>query len=1673
IYNSYNGGNITIKNYTNSTKTTLLSSTTVGVKTNTLQYMLYIGGIAFKNANTTDIEPVANVIIASSRKGGIHNVLNDGNIHVDVNLYGVSRLGGITVINNGLISSSFNTGNIHNNVAIDIIPSTDDMGNNQFEVEAGGITNMIGAGTGQIMDCANYGDISCVSFHTGGKAWLNSGGIVGRNEKREDNTGNASGNWQGKIQFSINYGNIYAWNAYTEAFGEFLNGFTTTPKVGAESSCKAAGIMAIGVINVINCANYGNSYSRYLAGGIFGLVDGTKFTSITANIYIANSINYGEIRPITAYSYSQTPTRAQFTISSSVPSAKTVNVSGVNYTINSMYGGAIGYIYAHSSWSRDGLNPGATGSTWSEANVPMLSWLYISFLINFDEQVNIIGSQSLHASTSPLAENYELKYSNMVRYMATTKTTDNSMYPFNSYYYNTSTKVTANYNSVEYGIPEYALSSSTGGIFAPDFPLRGGNLDSSIITNDYIRNYISFVDYQYTNQILTDRIFASGERIGLYAVASSKGILNGKYLPDNIYWGTATDLGIDPVENGVVDTSWRGLESDTSSINYKFKSGMKQLAKSIATTVYDLALINVDDPSVHIDAPMIDNENKIITFYVGDNEGKELDGSIVNSQTTSGSPQVDTGNKTITYRDGSNNVIAIYSYATGSLVRMDDLDTYITYNPQDVSLVYLDMYTYTRVDSYTAPITNYYVTKDGGTTYQAATNLDRIFTIAESGSRYWSRTLVGGYYTYTYVGYGSYRVTATEVTNRQLGTNYYYSTTSSNPSYYNYIGFGQYNNIPSGYVLYSRSTSSIPVAYPNELSTGSRQNYSYYESWYTINKTLGAYTLSEGASLNLSTDTEDNEACGNIRIGIPSITNDIYTSSIGTVGVASYLYVYSEAGTFTPYEIRIIRNQAKELSDVIVEVNGSPAGSNSSGSITLSNLNKTSAQEILINYTTINMPDKQNLMLTSSFEKYNAELSHYETYSPLGSQGETLYTLTGGLVVNKTTVFNEMTGEYESQTPDENGVFPDGSTSFQINFNETIAAGTYRLYIGIGTTGYYVQFIVNSSSSATVTALEYDDTFVGESGSWTNSGVTALLTTIKYDAQITSAVSAMATTTPMNWNNIVLPETGYLQLLEISPYASIQSITYQVSLATTYASTITTLGGDNYTSDTNGSRIYIITYNLQAENGTTRTFIHYFVEEIVDTSIQFVYMDGINQGQISELSFVRTNEPVVKVYYNFSDIELENATGFNITIGYTYDTTRYPKPVGGGENQEILDSILSLEGSENGFTITFVNDVAASYTFTVDYTRVGESTPVITFDVFTINKTNNTDSLLVRVLFNTITPFTSLGTIIYNGHQIGTEANPSTYVPETTVTTNQALLTPNIYSILNADANLRVIKSMPNMIYYNDETPRVLIDASNPTIIYNRYDVVGFVSKTDLSNFTPTFSLPTGAVIYQLDASNNPILDVNDAPILSANFVSDGNAEEFEYIHYRIYSEASPVDVNGFSIPNAQCDNYTDYYIYIVDVSYNVYFTVNFYFAEGSDFTLFSESEEKLLLSIKRYEEIVEGETSYPASDISILSNLFYFFKVVGEANEITSYNHFMSATASGYISLDLTLPLEYSFSFDFSGDIVYHEYESTEYFYVPSKVFSSRYILNIYIFERDNRPWGQNGYVNFSNFYE
>lgn len=1650
IYNSYNGGNITIKNYTNNTQSTLLSSTNVTSKTQTLQYMLYIGGIAFKNNNTLDIEPINNVIISSSRKGAIHNVLNDGDITVDLNLYGVSRVGGVTSLNSGLISSSFNTGNIHNYVALDLTPGAD-MSNNQFEVEAGGITCMITADTGQIMDSANYGDIICVSPKTGGGGWLNAGGIVGRNEKRENNTGNASVNWKAKIQFCVNYGNIYAWNSYKENFGEFLNTGAGTAYIGAESSCKAAGIMAIGVINVINCVNYGNVYSRYLAGGIFGLVDGTKFTGITSSIYIANSINYGEVRPITSFTKDSTLGRSQFTTAINVPATRNVYVNGYNHKINSMYGGAIGYIYAHSSWSRDGLGTNAgSGAYWNESNVSMLSSLLISFLINFDEQTNIIGSQSLYASSTALSEVQLEKYSKMVKYMANTKTTDTSMYPFNSARFN------ASYGGITYSVPEYSLSTNSGGIFASDFPLRGGNLDKSIITNEYIRNYISFVNYDYTNKDLVNKLFDTTKRIGIYAVASSKGILNGKYIPDNITWGSKSEVGLDPIENGEVNTSWRGLVTDTSSINYKFTKGMKQLSSSIATTVYDLELVNVNNSSIKIDAPIIDNENKIITFYVGDNEQKEGSGSLIQNKIVLSNPVINQAEKTITYKYNNQDLI-VYNYSSGQLVRIDSNNLYL--NPLNIVTEYKTISSYIS-----GTITNYYI-NTGVNTYRSATNSDKLFTIEElsSGGTRYNRSTNQGLYTYTYNTYGRYRITATELTNRSTSGPYYYaSSTGSTP---NYIGIG--STVTSNYVLYEKINypTSIEVIYKNP-------NSSYYDNLFTINTAIGSYNLAEGAYIYNSLDVFDNMAASNVRLGIPSIIDaEMYTSSINTLGKSQYLNIRSEAGINTAYEIRIVRINGKGLADVNVKVNDGTSQTNSSGSITLSsNLTKTTTQTLDITFRTINIPDKQNLLIETTLQKLVS--STYQNYNNFTENGDEIYNITGGIVNNKTAVYDPTIGDYVSAKP-VNGVYPDASVAFKLVFGDYISAGTYRMVIKIGSVSYYIQFTINSSSTASVEEFTYNTNFIGGSGTWINSdNTTQLLTTVRFDTNIISWLNAIATTTPQNWTNINLPTNSYLNSLKISPYSTLVSIDVDSNTtARSIASTITSLGGSNYLNDSNGSKAYIITYNISSENGVNRTFKHYIVEALLDTNIKYVYMDGINQGQISSLSFVRTNKPTIKIFYDFEGIDYSNVLNFNTSITYNYDTTKYPKPTN-GENQLIIDSILSIDVSSTGVTIVFTNDVACNYTFTVTYTRQLESSQIVTYQVFNISKTNNTDSSLVRVLFNTESPFTSLGTIIYNGYEVGSSSDPTTYVPESTATTNQELLNSNIYNILNSNDNLKIIKSMPNMIYYNGQKPKVLLDPNNSSIVYNRYDVVGFVSKTDLSNFIPTFTIPTGAIIYQLDENNQPIVNNENKPILSANFINEGGENNFNYIHYRIYSEASGIDANGFSIPNQQNNNFTDYYIYILDVSYNVYFNINFEYADSQILNELSTNEDNALLSLYRYEELTVDNKSTPADEISIISNLYYFFTKENNQPIVTTYNHVLSATASGYFILNLNLPKEYTYSFKFSGDSENVIYTKSDKFNAPAKLFAYRYTLTITISRLENGNWGQNGNTNLDDFY-
>ena len=138
---------------------------------------------------------------------------------------------------------------------------------------------------------------------------------------------------------------------------------------------------------------------------------------------------------------------------------------------------------------------------------------------------------------------------------------------------------------------------------------------------------------------------------GIFALASSHGIKNGAFIPDNVdllsmddpYDKTATDdydnsiikLSVsNQTEAEVISTSWRdntgkssktGAQgtitydtSITTSVNHAFRIEMKQLKLAISTTIFELDL---DDTSDELDeifatSSTIDVDNGTITYYV-------------------------------------------------------------------------------------------------------------------------------------------------------------------------------------------------------------------------------------------------------------------------------------------------------------------------------------------------------------------------------------------------------------------------------------------------------------------------------------------------------------------------------------------------------------------------------------------------------------------------------------------------------------------------------------------------------------------------------------------------------------------------------------------------------------------------------------------------------------------------------------------------------------------------------------------------------------------------------------------------------------------------------------------------------------------------------------------------
>lgn len=552
---------------------------------NNVNFNVFASGIAYGNKNTNYYEDndinhmsIENI---TGIAGSIDNVLNDGNITINGSFNGSTRASGIVMVNESLLTTAINLGDIinHNHIVM-----------NNGEIASAGISYLLAGQYAQVKDSANYGKIEALSLSTLG--YTHASGIVVRNDLNQNLSVVSSGTLSkyAKILFSINYGEVYAYNGTDESL------YTIT----SETRSKASGIFALGLLTVMNTINYGDVYAKYLAAGIFGFVYLNRFGTIQENqVFIANNINYGKTRAITSYT-----TDYQINMFS-IPTRTSYNA--FSSFIGKFHTGTVTWEFLSNS---------------SYALYP-LDLIKFGYNHNFDQMANMLGNAPATTMDPVLVGSWPKGQGNeiliaIIEKLSTTNLNDQSISPFTF-------KELGEHPSVSiYGmpIPEFEMDDSAEGVFFPMFIFRRLPIRSSG-TEQYLKNYFAYMPIDKANPVLVDKLEenTTNDYMGIYVLSSSEGINNGIYIPDHLELDTLHphQLDLDP------DTTWIGVKEDTTSIIYKLTIGMSQLEVTFATTIYDLEVKQVDingnpiQDGLVLRKPSIDEDRGMITYYLPSN----------------------------------------------------------------------------------------------------------------------------------------------------------------------------------------------------------------------------------------------------------------------------------------------------------------------------------------------------------------------------------------------------------------------------------------------------------------------------------------------------------------------------------------------------------------------------------------------------------------------------------------------------------------------------------------------------------------------------------------------------------------------------------------------------------------------------------------------------------------------------------------------------------------------------------------------------------------------------------------------------------------------------------------------------------------------------------------------
>nr|MCR5422745.1 hypothetical protein [Bacilli bacterium] len=574
----YNGGNISITYSAN------------------IYADLTISGISIRHINGYSDSEIAKynpstTVYNSKATGSINNAINNGDIIVDntglsnvdggyttiksangqsnlgsayvatyntpISIHGDIKIAGLVFDNESVITNSFNTGDLsaYNYIVNNTV---------EKEIEVAGLVTINVGKCAYILNSANNGIIKAVNMSTGTdyasvyKSNVNAAGIVARNDETAAGTAytaNADNpNSQQVISFTINYGDVFAYNYRT-------NIQSTT----FEPSSKAAGIVAMGLLNTINVMNYGSVFGSEAASGIFGVLYFAEYAnevSADNKVNIANTINYGNVYMLSrGYNNTHGSSALDYKV---ISYARLKALTANNIVIENS---TLGNIEAFTSVVRNSLYVSTIGSVFALANYATAEsseYIQIRYLISFNEDCPIVGSTV--SAPSGVSVDTSTLYSAHVGIDTGTGAYENDTW-LNSYvtYAPASTEsvsgrfitARANDGSVTIQNQEYY------GIFNDEFGFRkaikGVGLDLSYQTDNYLTDYFQFVGFKFINQVLLDKIGWRSVAYNVAAATFAKDINNVITLFDKSSYDL-TSLG----NTALSDTSWlKYLEEDT------------------------------------------------------------------------------------------------------------------------------------------------------------------------------------------------------------------------------------------------------------------------------------------------------------------------------------------------------------------------------------------------------------------------------------------------------------------------------------------------------------------------------------------------------------------------------------------------------------------------------------------------------------------------------------------------------------------------------------------------------------------------------------------------------------------------------------------------------------------------------------------------------------------------------------------------------------------------------------------------------------------------------------------------------------------------------------------------------------------------------------------------------